>query len=161
MTSWKIHHEWVDVFSIENEDFPACHVSFQGCSIYNILVGGSNIFYFHPEPLGKPSNLTSAYIFQMGWWTTTTYCWWVHKSCTIPRMIGYPIVFFGVLGTIQTVVGNGISEPSVQGRFGGPTRLPWGSRSDNGDHRWVPFRAPGKARFEFEKNLEGWGQLSK
>ena len=30
MTSWKIHHEWVDVFPIEHRDFPASHVSFQG-----------------------------------------------------------------------------------------------------------------------------------
>ena len=28
-----IHHEWVDVFPIENGDFPASHdISFQGCN---------------------------------------------------------------------------------------------------------------------------------
>ena len=29
MTGWKIRHEWVDVFPIENGDFPLSHVSFQ------------------------------------------------------------------------------------------------------------------------------------
>ena len=41
-------------------------------------------FIFTPEPLGNHPIWPCAYIFQMGWWTTTTYCWWVHKSCTIP-----------------------------------------------------------------------------